>query len=108
MRDDFPGITRKVQEQVELFGSQVNSSAIHRHAMRCRVYDEIAGLDCDIGIAVWRAPQMRAYTSQQLLRAEGLGHIVICACIERFNLRPLLIANGKHQNGNVALCANRA
>ncbi len=46
------------------------------------------------------AAENGADTSQEFLRAEGLGDIVICPQIQRLHLVPLVGTGGEHNDGN--------
>ena len=48
--------------------------------------------------------QVRAHASQQFARAERLDEIVICACIQRFDLVLFRCSRGEHENRCVRPC----
>ena len=43
-------------------------------------------------------PQNHADARQQLRRAEGLCHIVVCACVQRQNLVLVVVSRGQHDD----------
>ena len=92
MRDHLSGVPGKVNQQVKLFGSQVNRLAHDADQMRRGVDNKIAQLDCERR-AFRCATQMGSHSRQQFLDSERLGHVVVCARIQRFNLGPLVVAN---------------
>ena len=64
-------VAGKVQQQIELFGREVNGFALDQNAVGPRVDHKVAGFKGGRG-ALRRAAQMRSYASQQLLNAERL------------------------------------
>ena len=73
----------------------------------CDVNHKVAGLDGRRG-ALRSAAQMRPHPRQQLLNAEWLGDVVVGAGIERFHLRPLVLANRQNQHRRRATRADGA
>jgi len=97
MRDDLPRMPREMDQQLKLLGRQVQSFSHHLGAVGCCIDHEIAGAYGRFR-SLWSTPQMRSDPSKQFLNAEGLRHIIVRAGIERLDLRPLVIANGQHQD----------
>ncbi len=85
MRHHLAGVARQVQKQIEFLGREMNGLALHGDGMGSLIDDEVASLDGRSG-TLRGAAQMRAHAGQQFLNAEWLGHIVVGAGVERFNL----------------------
>jgi len=95
---DLAGVARKVNKQVEFLGRQAQGLALHGDRMGGLIHDEIACFNRRRG-AFGGATHVSADASKELLDTEGLGDVVIGACIERLHLGSFVVADGENQNG---------
>ena len=104
------GLLREADEKVELLRRQVGVLSANDDAMLRNVDEEVAGFDDLRGFCTGcaAAAQLRANAGLQLLDAEGLGDVVVGACVERFDFHQVLIADGQNDDGNLRDGANLA
>ena len=104
MGEGLVGMSDEVAKQFKFLRRQPDLSP---------AYDDAAGLKIDINLPFQRDPLGRliqverraaqggADAGEQFGRAEGLGHIVVGASVERAHLVPFDVANGEHEDGGV-------
>src|SRR5579859_5587308 len=88
------GMFRHVEQKLKLLGGEAHVRAPDGYAMGIRIDHEIADVDGTRGFCFGNgdAAKMGPHARLQLLHAERLGDVIVCACIERFDLAAVLIA----------------
>lgn len=99
----FAAVLAKEQEQVEFFGREFNEFVSYFHLTLLR--KDLDFSDGDRGIFPCGREQLGAAqygldTRDQLLRAEGLGHVVIRTVVESCNFVGKIMHGGEHNNRN--------
>lgn len=107
MGDDLAGVASEMEQEVEFFRGEVNGLTLHRNGMGGHIDDEVARFDGGGG-AFRRAAEVGAHAGHEFLDAEGLGHVVVGAGVEGFDLGALVIAYGEHDDRGGGLSTDSA
>jgi hypothetical protein len=95
-----PTVAHERTQQVELDRREVDLLAVAAHDPRVEVHVQPVDLDGRLPGRVADAPQRGAEPRHQLARAEGLGHVVVGAGLERLDLCVLLAHRAEHEDGH--------
>ncbi len=100
-------VTQQVLEHSELAGGHVDHGVATGDASGGRVETNVAGLQ-HRGTLRSAPPQQCTDTSKKDRERKRFAEVVVGTGVERFDLVPLAVFGGEHQNrGPVALCAQR-
>src|SRR3982751_3740410 len=91
----------KMFQQPELGRSKRDLLASAAHAVRCDVHFEVSVCQLLAGQRRTNPAKHRANASNELARAERLGHIIVSAGFEATDSVALFAARGEHHNRNV-------
>src|SRR5271168_1326857 len=103
MREDLSGVLRQTDKKVELLWRQVGVLAAYYDTMLRNIDKEVARVDDlrTLRAGDRAAAQLCADAGLQLLNAEGLGDVVVGACVEGFHLHEVLVADREDNDGNL-------
>ena len=111
MREDLVDVVRQKAKELVLDGRQVQL-LVAEVGDACRVVDsQVAVLECRRLLPLRRrliveAPQRRADSRQQLAHGEGLGEVVVRACVERADLVGIFAPCRDDDDGHLRPAAN--
>src|SRR5579872_2166133 len=96
------GTPRDVNEKFELLRSKTNFAVSNRNPAGGRVNAKISDLNDRIFFSAYRdAAEVRTDPRQELIHAEWLGHVIVSAGIECFDLLLLFVADGENYDRNL-------
>ena len=98
MGHEAPAVAHQRAQEVELDGREMDLLAVAAHDPRVEVDVQAVDLDRGLPGRVAHAPQRGAEARHELARAEGLGHVVVGAGLERLDLRVLLAHGAEHED----------
>src|SRR6266446_7701821 len=104
MRYHSAGVVSKIHEKVKLFRSEVDRAVLDKNAAGSGLDLEVARFyRSDFRLFRSRAAKISATARQEFLHAEGLGHVVIRARIQRLDLGTFLTSHREHDDRNLRL-----
>ena len=107
MRQQLSGIAREHAQKRELVRRQLNRPSADRDRTLLEVDPQLAQLDDRLSRSV-RSAQRGTKAREQLLDAERLRHVVVCAGVQRGYLLGLVADDGEDDDGRGAPCAELA
>ncbi|MNS40845.1 hypothetical protein D3C72_731770 [compost metagenome] len=97
--DDPPGMSRQLRQHRVFLAGQRDFYTVEQYPAIGEVHRQRAeGQRRLLRLAHRCLTQQRTYPRQKLLNAEGLGHVVIGAAIQRFDFLPFAGTYRKHQH----------
>ncbi len=105
LRHELALVAHQDLDQVPLGRRESHLGAGAVHPLRAEIDGEVRRLDHGLLLGRRRAPQRGAQTSQQLVHAERLGHVVVGPGVERRHLVVLGVAHRQHDDRDT--CSTR-
>ena len=100
-RQGLPLVAQEHREEPDLPGRERDLPSVQGRPVGGQVEHEWSGAQDAAVLA--SPPQARPDPSDQLVDREGLGHVVVGACVQADHLRPDVVHRGQHDHGESGL-----